>query len=310
MKYEVLEPEIFDKIFQQFDTNEIIEVITNYFPKKIRLTNSISNTIFVKFSEKNKEFKPLYILTPDDKILKDSTVYSMLKETYSKKRPSISANYLAIPLVYISKCLAIILIIYNKQINKKINLEKYRHIINIFSLIYYNASIYNIAIKDSLTHLYNKRYFNYKTNELSEEAKRNKQKFSIIMIDIDYFKHYNDRYGHQIGDILLKEVSQTILNSSGNASIVARYGGEEFIIFVPQKDKNDAYAIGERIRKSVEDMKVTTDEYFWRLTISVGISSFPSDGNEISNIIKNADTALYESKNRGKNRVSVYNKKL
>ena len=300
MGYKLLNSNVFNKIFENFDVLEVIKSILDYFLNEFEKYQVIDSG-FYKFSKRENKFVKLY---PEKNLIEEKTLILLEKSFYNKKIIK-QNNFLVIPLIYLDKCIALILFTFKNNKNK-INITKYRQVINIFSLIYYNVNIYNLAIKDPLTKLYNKRFFYYKVEEVWEEYKENNKKFSIIMVDIDFFKHYNDKYGHIIGDKILKIVSKKIYDIVNKSGIVARYGGEEFIILLPEKSKNDAYIIGENIRKCIENLKIVNKEYFWRLTVSLGVASYPDDGSEIDEIIKNADKALYYSKENGRNKVSVY----
>jgi diguanylate cyclase (GGDEF)-like protein len=126
---------------------------------------------------------------------------------------------------------------------------------------------------------------------------------SLIMVDIDSFKAYNDRYGHLAGDALLKRVAEIFLTKTRKVDVVSRYGGEEFTIILPQTDKSRAYRLAERIRSTVEK-SVFSDEKGGRAgttTVSLGVSSYPDDGTTPEDIIGAADRALYAAKAKGKN---------
>jgi len=129
------------------------------------------------------------------------------------------------------------------------------------------------------------------------------------MIDVDYFKHYNDTHGHLKGNDVLKDIAQILKSSIRDIDVVARYGGEEFSIILPQTDKSKGAVItAERMRAAVEAFKFYKDEMQpgGKITISVGIAAFPEDGKTISEVVGRADEALYQAKREGRNRVCVY----
>lgn len=165
-----------------------------------------------------------------------------------------------------------------------------------------------LAIKDGLTGLYNYRYFHDRLEQELQRAKRYRTSLSVILADLDFFKDYNDRYGHLKGDDVLREVAKLLLDSVRKVDLVARYGGEEFGIILPETDEGKAKAISERIRQSFEKHyfpmeKSTTTS---KLTISLGVVVFPSDGKTKLSLIKKADKALYVAKKAGRNRVCLY----
>jgi diguanylate cyclase (GGDEF)-like protein len=158
-----------------------------------------------------------------------------------------------------------------------------------------------MAITDALTGLYNRRRFHDVLNSEYERAKRYSTPFSLVMIDIDYFKKINDTYGHSVGDAVLKEVSIILSSSIREIDTAARYGGEEFMLILPNTDKGNAQNLAERIRKTVE-------QHVFRgvnnvITVSIGICGMPDAkvDNE-DKLIRCADFALYRAKQLGRNR--------
>lgn len=301
----ILDSNFLNQILENFNIDEVIKIIVDYFAQQFG-KSKIESKEFYRFSRRENRFIKLYP-TRDNQI--PDYICDLLRRCFNSKKVVLQNNHLIFPLKYLDKCIALILLKINptEEINIS-SLKKYNDLLNIFSLIYYNVNIYNLAIHDSLTKLYNKRFFDYKSEEIWEESRNKNKNFAIIMIDIDHFKHYNDKYGHPVGDRILRIVSKRINEIVGNLGIVARYGGEEFVILLPEKDKNEGYTIAEKIRKSIENLKIVTKEYFWRLSISAGVASYPDDGEELDEIIKSADNALYHSKRTGRNKVSIYEK--
>jgi diguanylate cyclase (GGDEF)-like protein len=172
-----------------------------------------------------------------------------------------------------------------------------------------NDQLREMVIRDGLTGLYNHRYFQDSMDHEISRAQRYKKPFSLIMLDIDHFKKSNDNYGHPVGDIVLKEVSKVIKNTIRDCDIAARYGGEEFAIVLPEAELKGAAIVAERLRKSVELLKITANNLCINVTVSVGVTCYVvSQGKkEKSEIISEADNALYNSKNKGRNMMSVHN---
>jgi diguanylate cyclase (GGDEF)-like protein len=170
-----------------------------------------------------------------------------------------------------------------------------------------NSQLYEKTVirahSDSLTDLWNHGYFQHLLYIELEDAKATKQPLSLIMLDIDDFKIYNDTLGHQAGDKILKELSDILKNQSRKMDFVCRYGGEEFAIILPRTDKKEAFLIAERLRQHVERHPFLHEEILptKKLTISVGLASFPENGTLPSQIICASDKALYEAKHKGKN---------
>lgn len=172
-----------------------------------------------------------------------------------------------------------------------------------------NQSLKKLAIKDPLTNLYNRRYFEERYHQEFSRSKRNSEPFSVMVLDIDHFKKINDTYGHPVGDMVLKEVSKRISSNVREMDVICRYGGEEFIITLPNCKINDAFDIGERIRKAISSTPIKIGNMELNVTISVGVSSYPEITESENKLILLADEALYEAKNNGRNMVLKAKKK-
>jgi len=162
------------------------------------------------------------------------------------------------------------------------------------------------AMRDGLTKLYNYRYFIQELERETNRARRFNTSFSILMIDIDFFKKYNDTYGHLEGDKILRTMADLFIHNTRSTDTVARYGGEEFVIILPGLKKKDAKMIAEKLRKLIEHHDFYNEEVqsYNKLTISIGVANFPEDSKQPSQLLKLADKALYQAKNEGRNRVS------
>jgi two-component system cell cycle response regulator len=170
-----------------------------------------------------------------------------------------------------------------------------------------NRILKNLACRDGLTGLYNHRYFqDHLTHELYR-CQRHDDVFSLIFLDVDHFKKYNDTHGHLAGDKLLRQLAEIFHKAFRRSDVVARYGGEEFVIILPKTPKPNAVKAGEKIRQYVESFPFEGQETQpgGKLTISVGISSYPEDGRDRTLLIGSADEAMYRAKNGGRNRVCV-----
>jgi diguanylate cyclase (GGDEF)-like protein len=163
-----------------------------------------------------------------------------------------------------------------------------------------------LANSDSLTELWNHGYFQYILQSEMEKSKATKTPLSLIMMDIDDFKIYNDRLGHQAGDRLLKELATLLKNQSRKMDYVCRYGGEEFTIILPQTEKTEAFQIAERLRMDIERYAFIHEEILPKnkFTVSLGLATFPEHGETPSQLIASSDKALYQAKNKGKNNTS------
>lgn len=168
--------------------------------------------------------------------------------------------------------------------------------------------IRELANVDGLTQLFCNRYFQEHLIKEIKRSQRYNDKFSIIMTDIDHFKNFNDKYGHQIGDMVLAETAHILQNNiREDIDLAARYGGEEFIVLLPKTDQQGAYIFAERVRKEVADATYTDPELDEELkvTISLGISTFPDHSTDKDELIRLADQALYISKTSGRNRTTT-----
>jgi len=165
-----------------------------------------------------------------------------------------------------------------------------------------------MSITDGLTGLYNIRYFKMLLETETLMAKHDlTKKFAIIMSDVDHFKRFNDTYGHQVGDLVLKEVANILRASVRSSDIVARYGGEEMIVLLRGSSLKDGLSVAEKIRKSVEDHRIKNEAQTYNVTISTGVAIFRT-GDTVEIIIKKADEALYQAKESGRNRVVTLEK--
>jgi diguanylate cyclase (GGDEF)-like protein len=172
-----------------------------------------------------------------------------------------------------------------------------------------NEKLREMAFRDGLTGLYNHRYFQDLMDHELSRARRYKKAFALILFDLDHFKKINDQYGHPIGDLVLKEVSQAAKNILRESDIAARYGGEEFAIVLPETELNGAAVVAERLRRAVEGLEIVANDRRIETTISVGVTSYHVSlgKKEKSEILTAADNALYNSKNTGRNRISIIN---
>ncbi|MBR4330273.1 MAG: diguanylate cyclase, partial [Candidatus Riflebacteria bacterium] len=179
--------------------------------------------------------------------------------------------------------------------------------VNQAAIVLDNTKLFKLAITDGLTGLYLVRHFKNKLANEEKRAKRYNKIFSILFFDIDHFKKFNDTYGHHIGDEVLKQVAAIFKNSLRDGiDIAARYGGEEMIALLPETDIKGAYIVAERLRNAVADHEFTGYKTSLHVTISIGISEFPSSDTDSLELIRKADTALYQSKEGGRNKTTIY----
>lgn len=189
--------------------------------------------------------------------------------------------------------------------------ERLQVIANQSSLSLQNALLHEelerLSVTDRLTELYNHGYFQQRLEEEVARADRFAHKLSLIMLDIDDFKVFNDTYGHPRGDSVLRAVSHIIRQNLRDMDIAARYGGEEFVVVLPETDTDGAYAVAERIRQGVEEHEFIGGDDIppVQKTVSIGVATFPIHATTPAKLIEAADVAMYAAKGEGKNRVRV-----
>jgi diguanylate cyclase len=164
------------------------------------------------------------------------------------------------------------------------------------------------AQRDFLTGVFNRKSFEKLIDEQMVIATENKTSLCLLMIDIDHFKLFNDKFGHLLGDEVLKIVARTLTDTLKGRDVVARFGGEEFVVFLPETPLEGAKRVAEMIRSGIADKGLKrrdTGETFGSITVSIGVSRFRHDSDTLPTLIKRADDALYTSKHNGRNRVTM-----
>jgi diguanylate cyclase (GGDEF)-like protein len=167
--------------------------------------------------------------------------------------------------------------------------------------------IQDMARTDGLTGLLNHRTFMEKLSEEYKRIDREPRPFSILLVDIDFFKKVNDTYGHPVGDMALARVAGVLRDVVRGSDFVARYGGEEFAVGMVDTDSQGARQMAERVRTLMEKTTITAGKTIaFKVTLSIGVASFPNDSRKVEDIVGMADEALYHAKRSGRNRVSVF----
>lgn len=179
---------------------------------------------------------------------------------------------------------------------------------NLLTREYANEGLLRFAFTDYLTGLRTRGYFEQQLELEFKRAERRKQKFALLMIDIDHFKRLNDTFGHHVGDQILRDVSSILMKDMREVDTVARYGGEEFVIILPETTQAGALYVAQRLRRAVEQAKffAGSPQEIQHLTISIGVASYDSDAQFKRDLIEFADAALYAAKHGGRNRVVAY----
>ena len=188
--------------------------------------------------------------------------------------------------------------------------EKFAILAHQFALALRRLKLYKdietLAITDGLTGVYTRRYFIERFDEEIKRSLLRKSNLSLLMIDADHFKMVNDQHGHLAGDQVLKEISNIIQENVREIDIVGRFGGEEFCVVLPDTDMEGARLVAERIRKSAEKRVIKAYDSTLRVTLSIGLAIYPSDGKLLEELMDKADWALYRAKSQGRNCVVAF----
>jgi diguanylate cyclase (GGDEF)-like protein/PAS domain S-box-containing protein len=171
--------------------------------------------------------------------------------------------------------------------------------------LYLRETLQYQAVRDALTGLFNRRYMAESLERELHRMERHHAPLSLVMIDIDYFKRINDQFGHSVGDIVLYEVGQFLLKHVRAEDIACRYGGEEFMLILPDSSLENTLRRAEQIRQQTHDLVVVHNLVRLNFTISVGIACFPDHGHTVSELLLQADLALYQAKSLGRNRITL-----
>lgn len=232
---------------------------------------------------------------------------------YKGERPPEPSSFLSIPLVYKEEVLGVMnfgrrgVSSFTYQDVKMLSLIAGQVVLAIA-----NARLYTrtreLSVKDELTGINNRRHFQNMLQMEWKRALRFHRDLSLIMIDVDHFKLYNDTFGHIQGDQVLRQIGALLRKNLREVDTVARFGGEEFVLLLPDTDKRGAIAVAEKIRMLVEDHEFLTEDRkdTRSITISAGIASYPSDVEEMDDLIDHADIALYRAKESGRNQTHCF----
>lgn len=215
----------------------------------------------------------------------------------------------ASPILSVDKFLGIIRLD-NRDINSydTEDLRLLSTIADLASLALENAQLYEhtqeLAIRDGLTNLYVRRFFLERLDQELGRADTEGNPLSLLMIDIDHFKDYNDKFGHIVGDIVLKNIANWLNEKfASDANLICRFGGEEFVVVLPNTDKEKACDEAESFKDMVKHQKITLRRHPSSITVSIGVAVFPGDARLRDELISAADSALYKAKNSGRDKV-------
>jgi diguanylate cyclase (GGDEF)-like protein/PAS domain S-box-containing protein len=162
------------------------------------------------------------------------------------------------------------------------------------------------AIRDPLTGVFNRRFFSEALDKETAQAERENAPYSILILDVDHFKKFNDAYGHKCGDFVLQSLAGMLVENTRRGDLVCRYGGEEFVILMTDLSSDLAYVRAEALRKEFEEMKIEFDGKLLTCSFSAGIASYPKHSTSGEQLLALADNAMYQSKARGRNCTSIY----
>ncbi len=283
------------------NTNRAENGFDSGFSKQVqRLRFSMHDTNEILLSLVAQEGMPLHLTKETISNYKTTPIIQLLK----------SDELVLIPLKAKNKINGIIVAdnFINREPITKDDIRMLTMLANQAGLAIENSQLYEktvmLAHLDSLTELWNHGYFQFLLNTELEKSRTIQKPLSLVMLDIDFFKVYNDAAGHQAGDKILKELASLLKNQSRKMDFVCRYGGEEFAIILPQTDKKEALMIAERLRMDTEKYSFFNEDILpgKRLTVSLGIASFPEDGLLPAELIAASDKFLYQAKNKGRNK--------
>jgi len=299
---------IVDKVVKVINCNGCAIILIDEDEVKLQSEIGFGNSIRqVEFTREMPLIK--YILSTKNKLFIGNIESSYFK--YSIPRGEKTTSMICIPIIVKGEVKGIIYID-----SKKTNAfsSKHEYFLNILahevSVAIERALNYEkikkLTVIDELTGVYNRRKFDADLKSSLNEAIRYVKSLSLLMIDIDYFKKYNDSYGHQKGDMVLERIGKIFLENKRNTDRVYRYGGEEFSVICSETNKENARVFAERLREVVYESKFEGEDMVspgGSLTISMGVSSFPFNSTNTEGLIKYADDALYRAKASGRNKV-------
>lgn len=227
-------------------------------------------------------------------------------DDFSNREASNVQSILCIPLIVDEEPIGVINIT-NKKSGEPFSEEDQQFLLAMGSqaaMGIHRAQLYDLAIKDELTGLFIRRYFTHRLQEEIRRARRYKQEFSLIMLDIDHFKDVNDTYGHAVGDKALICMAKLLEKTVRDPDVPCRYGGEEFVVMLPETGIDGAALLAERLRVVIEETIIP--ELKRAITVSLGVATYPIHGDEATTLMHAADMALYSAKEEGRNRVHIW----
>ncbi|MCK5809090.1 GGDEF domain-containing protein [bacterium] len=257
------------------------------------LDGKLGTTHYVKDVDHRKEDKRLFQEPSFEELNRCESAYS-------------------VRLVYNEKAKGTISLFMSKKAEKDFNrhVDSVKLLSQALAVAFNNIEMYEkveeLSNIDGLTGLQNRRSFQETIDRMSAEASRTKQPLSLVMLDIDHFKKVNDTYGHKAGDDVIRFMARILKGSIRKVDIAARYGGEEFVLVLHNTPIEGAYELADKLRKNIQDSRIPADGNNLSITSSFGVSVFPDRAKNGGDLVKTADTALYFSKENGRNSVTKY----
>jgi diguanylate cyclase (GGDEF)-like protein len=274
-------------------------------PFSSKITNKIIQEIICKY------WNPLFGIIEKEKLSTEKTILNIFKSRTIQAVTTQSLKPITVPLICMGETKGSLSVFINSDLRLSEEKTQYLHVLSsLVSPLIENAYIHrqtkNLAATDSLTGVANHRTFHEMLSREIARANRDKTEFGLIILDIDDFKQINDTYGHQIGDAILQDLCNRIMFTIREEDLLSRYGGEEFIVIVTNSQTKGTFALADRIRLAIAQLPAVIKDLSINYTISVGISMYSGKApRKKESLIKDADEALYSSKNQGKNRVSL-----
>jgi len=298
--------------------NDLIKLKTEY--DALVLENDARKEENAKLAKSAEEIIALYDITKDISVtLDEDKIFEIFKKRInnyfnisdcqfvkSSFDPSKFKDYAVLPLRIENKISGYLVVSGLNETDK----ERYHILAQQFLVGLKRAHLYKevqeLTITDSLTQIFSRRHFLERLEEEIRRSKKLKLNLSFLMIDIDRFKDFNDRYGHLVGDAILREIAKLIKETIRQIDFIGRFGGEELCITLAETDKEQARFAAERIREIIDLSRIKAYDEELKVTVSIGVSTFPIDAENWKILIENADKALYAAKQSGRNKVMIY----
>jgi len=320
----------FKRTIENDETVDLVYERLGYYLKSLV---GIKSFIIFEVSNSQNTMKPVYLSDPNldysseilfnaDKCRAKRTgqiVNSLVLHEICKIFPFKNLfEYYCIPMSYGGKCIGIISIHFSSEdVSKGDILRKIRKVYAyikeatpVIEAKRFAEALKEQSFKDALTGIYNRHFLEATLENLVAQILRRDTILGILMCDLDHFKSINDRYGHEAGDLILKETAKLLANNVRKSDLVVRFGGEEFLILLIDVKKEESLKVAEKLRNIIETYEFKLPSGVIKTSISIGVSEFPIDSSSIWEAIKFADVALYKAKESGRNKVVKFKREF